>query len=70
MFDEIDAIVCWCVTEQDEACFRNRGITLEVFAPSAFGPSEPLFPHATHLLVLSGLTNPIYVLDLKKIIGE
>ncbi|MBW8041775.1 MAG: ATP-binding protein [Planctomycetes bacterium] len=67
MFDEIDCVVCWNVSEDDKEAFRNFGIDLEEVSPSIFAHRET-FPNATHRLVLSGIANPLYVIDLKKLL--
>lgn len=70
MFSEIDAVVCWDVSELDEQAFDKKGIDLSKIVSSLFGVVETKFPHATHVLTLSGMATPIYVLDLKLIIDQ
>lgn len=73
LFNEIDAIVCWDVTEADEKSFKDKGLRIEKIENSGIlrtkSKSEN-FPHGTHLLLLSGLTKPIYVVDLKTHLNE
>lgn len=70
LFDEIDCIVCWDITEEDEKMFHKKSISLdEVPKSSILGANNP-FPHATHELQLGGITNPIYVIDLKRVLKE
>ena len=68
MFDEIDAIVAWDISEDDVEAFRKQGIALEPIANSVLGSGEPKFPHATHELRLPNV-NPVLVIDLKKVLG-
>lgn len=69
LFDEIDCIVCWDVSAADKQALFNLGIAIDEINPSQLGSDIPHFPSATHVLSLSGLTKPRYVIDLKKIIS-
>jgi len=69
LFDEIDCIVCWDVSDDDREMLRSRlGIEIEEIAPNILSQRTQIIPHSTHKLLLSGFTKPIYVLDLKKIL--
>ncbi len=69
LFDEIDAIVCWDVSEEDKQAMSNKGIELEQISTSSLSSSRPKqVPNSTHELILSGFTKPIYVIDLKQVI--
>ncbi|PFM83138.1 ATP-binding protein [Bacillus sp. AFS077874] len=68
LFDEIDCIVCWNVDEEDEEALDYRGIDIDKVSYSRFDDTNNNFPHSTHVLTLSGLTSPVYVIDLKKVI--
>lgn len=68
MFNEIDCIICWNIDELDEEAMNDKGIELDEIEYSRFDDSGYKFPNATHILTLSGLTSPIYIIDLKKII--
>lgn len=69
MFDEIDCIVCWDVSDEDNQAMKNRGITLEEIEFSSLSSlSNKIIPNSTHKLILSGFISPIHVIDLKKII--
>lgn len=71
LFNEVNCIVCWDVTENDVQLLSNKGIGIEEFAQSSLpGTVANSFPSATHRLSLSGLTSPVYVIDLKKIIAK
>lgn len=67
LFDEVDIIIAWDVNEDDETQFHLKGITLAKCEPGIFS-SPSLVKQATHTLDLSGYTNPIYVIDLKRVI--
>lgn len=69
MFDQLDCIVCWDVDEDDQQAFSNMAITLEPIQVSRLGVGERLFPNSTHRLILTGFVDPIYVIDLKKVLG-
>jgi hypothetical protein len=71
LFNEVNCIVCWDVTENDIQLLSNKGIGLEEVSKSTLPGSFPSnFPSATHRLSLSGLTAPVYVIDLKKVIDK
>ncbi len=66
LFNEVDCVVCWDVSEDDAQQFRDVGITLEeVPEESILNPSVNKFPNSTHVLRLSGMIKPIYVIDMK-----
>ena len=70
MFDQLDCLVCWDVSEEDEQAFSNMAITLEPIVPNALVTERRIFPHATHRLILTAYVDPIYVIDLKKVIAS
>ena len=73
MFFEVDCIVCWEVTEEDEQQFKNISVILEpIQEPGIINPNRTLFPHATHTLRYNeaGITKPIYVIDMKKLLSQ
>lgn len=64
-FDEIDAVVCWEVTDADRSKLSAMGIDVEQITVSAFSDeSDQYLPNATHVMSLGGV-RPIYVIDLK-----
>ena len=66
MFQEINCIVCWDVSEDDEEVFKEEGILLEAIEPDGIiNKNLKKFPNATHILRFSGLIEPIYVIDMK-----
>lgn len=66
MFDEIDAVVAWDVSEDDVEKFQKRGLQVAEITQGLSGVG-PQFPHATHELRLPNV-NPIYVIDLKRVL--
>ena len=71
LFTEINCVVCWDVSEEDEQVFKDAGISLEKMAlKSILAGKTDDFPHATHVLRLTGFTSPIYVIDMKSIIDN
>ncbi len=68
MFNEIDCIVCWDVSEEDYEEMKKRGLEIEKIAPSELGANTNDFPNATHQLILSAYVHPIYIIDLKEVI--
>jgi anti-sigma regulatory factor (Ser/Thr protein kinase) len=67
MFDEIDAVVCWEVTETDRNLAARRGMTIDDIEPSSFAAKQK-FPGTTKVINL-GDVNPINVVELKLAIG-
>lgn len=64
-FDEIDAVVCWEVTDQDRSDLSGMGIDVEPIVPSTFSDeSDQNLPNATHTMSLPG-TRPVFIIDLK-----
>jgi molecular chaperone HtpG len=71
LFSEIDAVVCWGITEDDEEEFEKLGIDIEEHKNSELGGgSDPAVPGTTHELVLPGITSPIYIIDLREIVQD
>jgi molecular chaperone HtpG len=70
MFNEINCIVCWDVSDQDVQALRDMGITVEKLEPSPIAGVDPsAIPNATHRLILSGFVSPISVIDLKAVLS-
>lgn len=68
LFDEVNCIVCWDVSEDDESAFHAKNISISKIEESRFENGEKKFPNATHKLDLGGMVNPVYVIDLKELI--
>ena len=71
LFNEIDCIVCWGITDDDKDILSAKlGIDVEEVAENILSQRTQVIPHSTHKLLLSGFVKPIYVLDLKKILSN
>ena len=70
LFNEIDCIVCWNVSEDDKDLLRSKlGIEVEEIEENVLSQRHTqIIPHSTHKLLLSGFTKPIYVIDLKRLL--
>lgn len=69
MFDQIDCVVCWDVSEEDKESLKNQeGLDVEEIQNTVLNNQEEKFPNATHEMNLSGITEPVYVIDLKRIL--
>ena len=66
MFNEINVVVLWQVTEEDRRLAARRGMTIE---PVQSTPliEQQVFPNANHRLSLGDVT-PIYIVEMKQII--
>jgi len=68
MFNEINVVVIWEVTETDRIAAKRRGLGVEMIQESSLVDYER-FPGATQRLTL-GDANPVYVVELKKLVTE
>ena len=68
MFDEIDCVICWEITDRDKQIMADMGVNVEEISSSMFRSDTRKVPHSTHILNLSGFTNPMYAIDLKKLL--
>jgi hypothetical protein len=70
MFNEMDCIVCWDISEDDKQELRTKlAVEVEDIVVNPLGPENTqIFPNSTHKLTLSGFTAPVYVIDLKKLL--
>jgi len=70
LFNELDCVVCWDVTDDDRQKFKDVSIGLEeIESGGILNKSNPEFPHATHILRYSNFAKPIYVIDLKSLLN-
>lgn len=70
MFNELNCVVCWDVSEEDIQEFKNSSIALEVLEPDGLlNKNLDKFPSATHVLRYTGFIDPIYVIDMKVILS-
>ena len=70
MFDEVDYIVCWGITDDDINELYGKGIDVTQITDieSDFTSSANHLSCTTHVLTMANV-NPIYVIDLKKFLG-
>lgn len=66
VFDEIDYVICWDVSDTDIQDLDEFGIGCEEYANSTLHPGDYSMS-VTHIMTIPNC-NPIYVIDLKKII--
>lgn len=64
LFDEIDIVVVWEITEQDYEVTKSRGVGLHKYEDGLIGEHDPLFQY--HLSL--GIVRPIRVICLKEMI--
>ena len=64
LFDEIDIVVVWEVTEKDYEVMKSRGVSLNKNEGGLAGDSDPLFQY--HLSL--GFVRPIWVMCLKELV--
>lgn len=71
IFDEMDCIVCWGITDDDVQALSNIGIELhDLENESEFSGGGDRFPSSTHRMSLSGFSKTVYIIDLKKIVSS
>jgi hypothetical protein len=72
LFNEMDCIVCWDVSEDDKQELAAKlSVDVEELHTNPLAPEHSqTFPNATHKLTLSGFTAPIFVIDLKKLLDS
>lgn len=71
MSDEIDYIVCWDVNDDDKTELYNIGLSLETIEKSGlFDNQDEYISEATHKIIISSVSKPIYVIDLKYVIND
>lgn len=66
MFNEINAVIVWEITENDRHMAARRGIAVDMIQSSDLVEFQG-FPHASHRLSLGSVT-PIFVVELKRLI--
>jgi hypothetical protein len=67
MFDEINAVVVWEVTETDRVLAARRAMTVDAVETSSLTPRQT-FPGVTKTLNL-GDVNPINIIELRPLLG-
>ena len=67
MFDEINAVVLWEVTERDRKIIANRGLTLSQIESGILSTASSKFPNAHYKLNIDGVRS-IEIVCMKKIV--
>ena len=68
MFNDMDCVVCWEVTDEDFQALRNKGISVEPIEESELQSNNSgVIPHSTHIMRIPNV-RPLYVIDLKQLI--
>ncbi len=67
MFDEINTVVVWEVTERDRAIVAKRGLTLTEIGSGVLSTKTSRFPNAHYKLNLDGV-NSMEVVSMRKIL--
>lgn len=71
MFDEMDYIVCWEVTDEDIAKLHQLSIAVEEVHESTLFTTVPThISCCTHKLLINANVSPVYVIDLKRFINS
>lgn len=71
MADEIDYLVCWDINDDDISELYSKGMSVEELSSSnLFGNNEDYMPEATHKIIISAVSKPIYVIDLKVLVSN
>lgn len=65
MFDQVDIVVVWEVTEADFQLAGRRGLSLESVIPSTLSKEKSDFHYRLEL----GMVDPVYVISMKKQLG-
>lgn len=69
LFSELQFIICWEVTSDDEEALLDQNMGLEEVNRNSLGRASELPSAVTHLLTLQNC-NPIWVIDLKKVMSD
>jgi molecular chaperone HtpG len=67
MFDEINLVVAWDISERDRKLVANRGLTLSAIETGILNPGARRFPEAQWKLNIDGVRS-IDVLCIKKLL--
>lgn len=71
LFNEMDYIVCWEVTDEDEAKMQQLSIAIEELRESSLFQTAPQhIACCTHKLLINANVSPVYVIDLKRFINS
>ncbi|MEC4185316.1 ATP-binding protein [Adlercreutzia sp. R21] len=67
IFDEMDYLVCWDVTDDDILKLKKAGIDVDEYEPSTLCGPTGVPDCVTHTLYISNV-NPVYVIDIKRLV--
>lgn len=67
MFDEVDTVVLWEITERDRSILSRRGLTLSEIGAGLLSKSSSKFPNAHYQLHIDGV-NSVEIVSMKKIV--
>ena len=71
VFDEMDYIVCWEVTDEDEEKLHQLSITIERLEEKSMFSRVPMhISCCTHRLLINANVTPVYVIDLKRFLNS
>ncbi|MDO4270649.1 MAG: ATP-binding protein [Eubacteriales bacterium] len=71
VFDEMDYIVCWEVTDEDVEKLYQLSITIEQLnEPSLFSQAPMHISCCTHRLLINANVTPVYIIDLKRFLSS
>lgn len=71
LFNEMDYIVCWEVTDEDAAKMQQLSIAIEELHESSLFQTAPQhIACCTHKLLINANVSPVYVIDLKRFINS
>jgi hypothetical protein len=68
MFNEINVVVLWEVTEEDRTLAARRGMTIEPVQSTPL-VEQQVFPHANYRLTLGDVT-PMFIVEMKQIVDS
>lgn len=69
LFNEVDCIVCWEVTDEDIDKLHDLNISVSEFEKSEFSNVKDCIPHVTHIMTIIN-TSPVYIIDLKRVLDN
>lgn len=71
VFDEMDYIVCWEVTDEDAEKLHRLSITIEPLDEVSLFSRIPMhISCCTHRLLINANVTPVYVIDLKRFLNS
>lgn len=67
MFDEINTVILWDITERDRGLVAKRGLTLSEIGSGLLSARPSKFPNAHYTLNLDGVKS-IEIVSIRKIL--